>query len=336
MHYLAVVIEIFTALLFAEITVRLALKYVFKYDSSLIFDPCVGWRLKPNLDGARKWTSEFSYRVYTDARGFRVPAGVTVRRDAPADIMILGDSFAFGEGVEAEQSIAGLLAHDFPTRRIVNTAVPNYGADQELLTLQNTTHLLAPGSVVLLFTYINDFDEILRKSAAGIPKPWCESKDSKLVVHEPCSFVDYLRGASILLRLGARVLHALGMGVPVEHVFDEAARLYRAVVLAMAATVRDAGARFFVVYTSGKEGGRACRATWGSFVGRCAREAGAEFVNLDENPDATSSPSAFFERDIHWTAAGTEINYRYMFARLFGPSVQARGPERPADTRMAS
>jgi hypothetical protein len=68
-------------------------------------------------------------RVFTDRYGFRVPPRFrdTNPADAPA-LLILGDSIAFGSGVEEERTFAGLLRGSLPSTRIYNSAVIGYGA----------------------------------------------------------------------------------------------------------------------------------------------------------------------------------------------------------------
>lgn len=68
-------------------------------------------------------------RVFTDRHGFRVPPRFRDSKpaDAPA-LLILGDSVAFGSGVEEERTFAGLLRVSLPSTRIYNSAVIGYGA----------------------------------------------------------------------------------------------------------------------------------------------------------------------------------------------------------------
>ena len=95
--------------------------------------------------------------VLTDENGFRVPADPTTpERGAVATLAVVGDSVAFGIGVEAEDTFAGRLARVLP---VLNTAVTGYSArDYRDLTV----HLLVPRraelrlSEVLLFLTLND------------------------------------------------------------------------------------------------------------------------------------------------------------------------------------
>lgn len=75
-------------------------------------DPHCGWSVQPNLCYHHR-TPEFAIDVHTNSQGFRVSAaheeyGVQ-RDDSHYRVLLLGPSFAFGWGVNFEDSVAGLL-----------------------------------------------------------------------------------------------------------------------------------------------------------------------------------------------------------------------------------
>jgi lysophospholipase L1-like esterase len=69
-------------------------------------------------------------RVFTDRYGFRVPPRFRDPKpaDAPA-LLVLGDSVAFGSGVEEEKTFSGRLRASLPSTRIYNSAVIGYGTN---------------------------------------------------------------------------------------------------------------------------------------------------------------------------------------------------------------
>ncbi len=75
-------------------------------------------------------TTVFGVRSYTDDLGFRIdPANgsaVTETHDARDAVLILGDSVAFGVGVEANQTFTGRLRRDMPQIRFYNSGVVGY------------------------------------------------------------------------------------------------------------------------------------------------------------------------------------------------------------------
>jgi hypothetical protein len=73
-------------------------------------------------------TGETRWRVDTDAQGFRI--GPSPRPPARCTALWLGDSFAFGHGVDWDDSFVGLVEARTPDYRQRNAAVPGYGPVQ--------------------------------------------------------------------------------------------------------------------------------------------------------------------------------------------------------------
>ncbi|MCZ6639944.1 MAG: SGNH/GDSL hydrolase family protein, partial [Gammaproteobacteria bacterium] len=73
-------------------------------------------------------TIAFGVEVYTDDLGFRTNSnGATPVQNNDEVILILGDSVAFGVGVEFEETVAARLASAFPEFHLLNSAVISYG-----------------------------------------------------------------------------------------------------------------------------------------------------------------------------------------------------------------
>ncbi len=130
----------------------------FRYENRLgmwIPDDIVGYRNRPEfVDYA--WGSVL---VATDARGFRtshVGAGADSRASAndrgevqhPQHIVGMGDSVAWGTGVDESDSYLGQLATT-DSYVVTNTGVVGYSAYQELLYLQTTVLPLNPDIVLI-------------------------------------------------------------------------------------------------------------------------------------------------------------------------------------------
>jgi hypothetical protein len=131
------------------------------------FDEELGWSYRPNVR-ARHQTAEFDVAIDIHSRGFRGP-------EWPKDserprILVLGDSYAFGWGVEFEQSFSGLLQTAHPEWDVRNAAVAGYGADQQLLVLRRLRESLRPAVVVCNFCD-NDLWESSADEAYGRIKP---------------------------------------------------------------------------------------------------------------------------------------------------------------------
>jgi hypothetical protein len=88
--------------------------------------------------------------------------------------LVLGDSLAFGEGVEIKDRFDVKLRSALPGTRIINTGTMGYGTDQEYLVFQNWKHLLEPGDVVLIVLNESDYFDVLRRRFLGRAKPYVE------------------------------------------------------------------------------------------------------------------------------------------------------------------
>jgi hypothetical protein len=125
-------------------------------DPLFAFDPETGYVARPN--SSTIWTALgpndspiFRYHAYTDQRGARVSVPGRHSGDQ-SDILVLGDSFAWGHGVENEDTFA------FTTIAALagsgaNFAAPSYGTTQSLQLLRRYRNL-APKLVI--FTLVQD------------------------------------------------------------------------------------------------------------------------------------------------------------------------------------
>lgn len=124
------------------------------------WDPIVNKRLKPDLDVAVAIPGIYKYRLRTDSSGYRIPGN-----DTPCDgpvIVVLGDSFALGIGVEEEESFAGLIRLRLAGRAcLVNASVPGSGLTQQLALYEMEIRDLKPAAVILA-TFTNDLHDCRR------------------------------------------------------------------------------------------------------------------------------------------------------------------------------
>ncbi|MCP4542386.1 MAG: hypothetical protein GY832_35130 [Chloroflexi bacterium] len=102
-------------------------------------------------------TGETHWRIHTDANGLRIPEQATREADddRPA-LLVLGDSFAFGHGVNEPLSFIGLLRKRLDGFAVRNASVPAYGLVQYLEVLRDH---IAQGQVpkrVLIVSYLGN------------------------------------------------------------------------------------------------------------------------------------------------------------------------------------
>ena len=71
-------------------------------------------------------------------------------------ILVLGDSFAWGFGVEEEERFSEIIEGEIDNLEIINSAIAGYSSDQQLLYFTREGYKYHPDLVMMLF-YENDF-----------------------------------------------------------------------------------------------------------------------------------------------------------------------------------
>lgn len=183
----AAAIGLLLGVAFGELALRIAAPQEKSWLDIYRVDPVLPFfSLAPGISATVE-TGEGRWHVYTDARGHRV--GAPANGDGPArgdaatpTLIVLGDSFAFGHGVEYEQSFPALVAARLGADHVlVNTGVPGYGPAQYRQVLES---LLAPGerpeAVVVSLFLGNDFldcvwekrIDVVDGAMVGDASPW--------------------------------------------------------------------------------------------------------------------------------------------------------------------
>jgi hypothetical protein len=114
------------------------------------FDRELGW--KPNLDTYYLPHQDDVFRVMTDAEGW--PGHRTLDESA---VVVIGDSFAFGYGVDPERSFANLNQGI----AIKNIGAPGYSMVQPVLLMETFANRLAGKLVVWFVCLENDLEDNL-------------------------------------------------------------------------------------------------------------------------------------------------------------------------------
>ncbi len=131
-------------------------------------DPELGWAPVPNSEFTV--TAERRIGVKHNSLGLR---DIELSASAKPKILFVGDSFVWGNDVEAEERFTELLRETLPGHEIVNAGVSGYGTDQEYLWLKRLWDRIEPAVVVLMFTVINDrWDNISNVRYDGYFKPY--------------------------------------------------------------------------------------------------------------------------------------------------------------------
>lgn len=127
-------------------------------------------------------TVSYGAKVYTDNYGFRIPCNYSnSSKQYESAILILGDSIAFGLGVEEEKTFAGRLRSTLSSTKIYNSSVIAYSIADYRNVIDHFFPAHGEIDKVFLILCLNDFSEIsaeeIKKAlhAETQPKNWVES-----------------------------------------------------------------------------------------------------------------------------------------------------------------
>jgi lysophospholipase L1-like esterase len=124
--------------------------------------------LRPGFQGIVTNRTEFSHRVSINSVGLRGPE--LDWTDRARRILALGDSFAFGLGVEAEETFVHQLAERLRAGGIrataLNAGVPGYGIPDSVARFSRLGAQLKPDLVILAVYVGNDLQEAAEPEAA--------------------------------------------------------------------------------------------------------------------------------------------------------------------------
>ena len=181
-NLLLMVISVSVALVIAEVAAQIYVNSVVFQGKIFIPDDVTGWRTKPNLDLKRQLPGDDNFwKIKTNENGFRKEENW---ESSNKKILILGDSFAFGHGVNIEDRFDTKMKTNGYS--ILNTGVTGYGTDQQFLGSKPFLDQLNKDDIlILLTTTINDFHETSLNYYYGRAKPWYEISDDKLKLHTP-------------------------------------------------------------------------------------------------------------------------------------------------------
>lgn len=264
----------------------------------------LGWAPIPNLDLVRRNPAGEHWRVRTNARGHR-SLEEHLRADAARRVLVVGDSFAFGEGVGIEDRFDALLAERHPDWSFVNQGVMGYGTDQQMIAAREDIAQLREGDLLLIVSYVNDFLDLLMHSHSGRAKPWFELRDGELSEHSPrIGVAERLRDESYLL---ARIFQLL------DRTSDDFTRgqlrtsghLYRRIIEQETAEAIARGVHVLIAYhgspTLNDASQSALKAAARDALTRLCETPDIDCVSLDP---ALTSALGLFQPDGHWSADG--------------------------------
>jgi hypothetical protein len=211
-----------------------------------VYDPSRGWALAPNLRSACDPIVSRDKTVNSNARGLRGVTDFSYARSAGRKrVVVLGDSFTFGEGVSDDETFCAHLARALPDTDIINMGVHGYGYGQMCITLEQEGVKYRPDVVLIGFVYDDMNRTVL--SFRDFAKPRFTLEGERLVLtHTPVPPPpDVLaRWHSSLLDLG----HIFCDRLHAREQVEEGRDLTFALIRRMAETARGIGGRPILAY----------------------------------------------------------------------------------------
>jgi GDSL-like Lipase/Acylhydrolase family len=120
-------------------------------------DANLGWSNSPGAEGVFHHP-RFTINVKINPQGLRDREYTYERTPGSRRVLVIGDSFVWGYGVEQQETFPKLLEARQPGVEVINAGVAGYGTDQELLWLRSEGVRYRPDLVILVMCG-NDDDE---------------------------------------------------------------------------------------------------------------------------------------------------------------------------------
>jgi hypothetical protein len=164
--------------------------------SDTVFDPDLGWLLRPGVHHAKAPNRFGKHRIYINEHGLRNGDIGAAPSEGLRRIIILGDSFTYGKAIRDEclfpRRIERALNDDAasPRSEIVNAGIPGYGSAQELLLMRRLAARGVTGDCYMLVMFPNDNLDNLRLFYANLAENPLQpglaiGEDGELVLAHP-------------------------------------------------------------------------------------------------------------------------------------------------------
>ena len=143
--------------------------------SSVIFDlydEPVGFSLWPGSGRTLIAGGAYTVREQMNSFGLRDVERTYERTPGRRRVLILGDSFVYGQGARFEEILPRRLERMLPGVEVVNAGIPGYNLGQDYLSYKDRMRRFRP-DLVIVALFINDFQEqgtlVLTRDEEGLP-----------------------------------------------------------------------------------------------------------------------------------------------------------------------
>jgi len=158
---IGVILGFLVALAIAEVAVRL-LRPQEVGPVRFACNPELGEIPVPGQHGVRHHPGGFSFTYHNNSLGWRGSREYRPEKTTAYRVLLLGDSFAYGTGVNDDQTFAALVEKELRAERlsveVLNAGCPGKGTDYELKLFQTLGRQFHPDLTVLCF-FGNDFQD---------------------------------------------------------------------------------------------------------------------------------------------------------------------------------
>jgi len=147
-----------------------------------VYSPTRGWVIKPNLHDMPVFHEKI---LNSNARGLRGRTDYSYDKPAARRrVVVLGDSWTFGEQVSDDETYAAQLSRVLRDIEVLNFGVHGYGHDQMLIYLQEEALNYHPDLVIVGFEHFDIYRNLL--SFRDFAKPRYVLDGTRLVLtHSP-------------------------------------------------------------------------------------------------------------------------------------------------------
>ena len=290
-------------------------------------DPLLGWRHRPGQSGIFEKAPLFRIHVRINRQGLRDRDYPYARTPGRQRILVLGDSFAWGFGVEEADRFDEIMEGCDSRLDVISAGVSGYSTDQELLWFEREGVKYRPDLVILLFVgndqHMNAMDLVynvyykprymLRDGMlelTGVPVPLAPRHTRAIYA---------LRRTSALFRLlfdaqetwhesrGSRRASAASSvtvqrgnsGAPARQDYD----LTRALIARIRTEAEGRGACFMIL--SSAFGWESAGGTYEDLLALLRRD-GIPVLDVDSLPDLDRQ-TMIYPHDQHWNRAGHSL-----------------------------
>lgn len=146
----------------------------FRFTSSGFYqlDSELGWIPKPLIAGEHYRAGSFATKFHTNSQGLRDREYPQSKPEGKYRILVLGDSFTWGYGVEDNEIYTEILETILPETEVINLGVTGYSLQQEILYFKRKGLEYSPDLVVVGFClndiYPEDIDKAMGTSGLKV------------------------------------------------------------------------------------------------------------------------------------------------------------------------